>query len=160
MLLLFVPLLFYICTFYCRSKNENLIRGQSTKIRKALRGKKAMTKRKKKKGRKLQKGRKKKGNRKNFKRFTDLNNKFTDLMEKVITNYKDFCQALGPSPVLLDTKPNLNQSNSKIENQNPSLIGTGVTLKSHGPPPQTRLLTHHIAACSSHPPTFTHEGVL
>ena len=46
-----------------------------------------MTKRKKKKGRKPQKGRRKKGNRQNFKRFTDVNKKFTDLLEKVITNF-------------------------------------------------------------------------
>ena len=39
--------------------------------------------RKKKKGRKTKKGRKKKRNRKNFKRFTDLNKKFTDLLDKV-----------------------------------------------------------------------------
>ena len=59
------------------------MRGQSNKIRKALRGKKAnMTKRKKKKGGKTRRGRKK--NRSNFKRFTDLNKQFTDLMEKVI----------------------------------------------------------------------------
>ena len=42
-----------------------------------------MTKRKKKKGGKTRRGRKKKRNRSNFKRFTDLNKKFTDLMEKV-----------------------------------------------------------------------------
>ena len=64
------------------------MRGQSNKIRKALRGKKAnMTKRKKKKGGKTRRGRKKKRNRSNFKRFTDLNKKFTDLMEKVSPYY-------------------------------------------------------------------------
>ena len=44
-----------------------------------------MTKRKKKKGGKTRRGRKK--NRSNFKRFTDLNKKFTDLMEKVSPNF-------------------------------------------------------------------------
>ena len=46
-----------------------------------------MTLRKKKKGRKTKKGRKKKRNRKNFKRFTDLNKKFTDLLDKVIPKF-------------------------------------------------------------------------
>lgn len=77
-----------------RSRNANLVRGQSNKIRKALRGKKAnMTKRKKKKGGKTRRGRKKKRNRSNFKRFTDLNKKFTDLMEK--SSKSDKC-ACGP----------------------------------------------------------------